>query len=107
MPRIRVLLGVLLACSALAAAVRAPPALASHNQTVFFEGGQVLLEPRHREHALAQLEHLGVHALRVELYWSYVAPDASSRKRPKFEATNPAAYNWSLYDWLLGEGARN
>jgi hypothetical protein len=105
MPRIRVLLGALLACSAFAAASGAPPALASHNQTVFFEGGQVLLEPRHREHALAQLEHLGVHALRVELYWSYVAPDASSRKRPKFEATNPAApgYNWSLYDWLLGK----
>jgi hypothetical protein len=102
MPRPRVLLGVLLACSALAA-VGAPPALASHNQTVFFEGGQVLLEPRHREHALAQMEHLGVHALRVELYWSYVAPDASSRKRPAFEATNPTAYNWTLYDWLLGK----
>ncbi len=104
MPRPRVLLGVLLACcSALAAAVGAAPALASHNQTVFFEGGQVLLEPRHREQAFAQMEHLGVHALRVELYWSHVAPGAGSRRRPNFEATNPAAYNWGPYDWLLAK----
>src|ERR1700689_1403105 len=98
MARPRGLLGALFACATLAASASVPPALASHNQTVFFEAGQVLLEPRHREHALAQMEHLGVHALRVELYWSYVAPDASSRKRPAFEATNPTAYNWTLYD---------
>jgi hypothetical protein len=104
MLRIRVLLGALLACSALAAgAVEATPALASHNQTVFFEGGKVLLEPRLREHAIAQMEHVGVHALRVELYWSHVAPGAASKKRPKFEATNPAAYNWGPYDWLLAK----
>ncbi len=104
MSRPRVLLGALLACSALAGgAVSAAPALASHNQTVFFEGGQVLLEPRHREQAFAQMEHLGVHALRVELYWSHVAPGAGSRRRPSFEATNPAAYNWGSYDWLLAK----
>jgi hypothetical protein len=103
MPRIRVLLGALLASALAAVAVGAPPALASHNQTVFFEGGQVLLEPRSREHALAQLEHLGVRALRVELYWSHVAPGAGSRKRPSFEATNPAAYHWGGYDWLLAK----
>jgi hypothetical protein len=104
MPRPRVLLGVLLACCcALAVAVGAAPALASHNQTVFFEGGQVLLEPRHRERAFAQMEHLGVHALRVELYWSHVAPGAGSRRRPTFEATNPAAYSWGPYDWLLAK----
>jgi hypothetical protein len=103
MPRIRVLLGALLACTALAAAAGVPSALASHNQTVYFEGGKVLLEPRQREHAITQMEHLGVHALRVELYWSHVAPSAGSRKRPKFEATNPAAYNWGPYDWLLAK----
>jgi hypothetical protein len=104
MTRPRVLLGVVLACcSALAAAGGAAPALASHNQTVFFEGGQVLLEPRHREQAFAQMEHLGVHALRVELYWSHVAPGAGSKRRPNFEATNPGAYNWGPYDWLLAK----
>lgn len=103
MPRIRVLLGALLASALTAAAVGATPALASHNQTVFFEGGQVLLEPRHREQALAQLEHLGVHALRVELYWREVAPGPNATKRPSFEATEPAAYRWGPYDWLLAK----
>jgi hypothetical protein len=103
MPRTRVLLGALLASVFAVTAVGAAPALASHNQTVFFEGGEVLLEPHKREHAIAQMEHLGVHALRVELYWSHVAPGATSRKRPSFEATNPAAYNWGPYDWLLAK----
>jgi hypothetical protein len=102
MLRIRVLLGALLACSALAAA-GAAPALAAHNQTVFFEGGQVLLEARSREHAIAQMERLGVHALRVELSWANVAPGAGSRRRPSFDATSPAAYHWGAYDWLLAK----
>ncbi len=93
----------LLLCVGVVFAVSAPAALASRNQTVFFEAGKVLIEPHKREHAFQQMEHLGVHALRVELYWSYVAPASGSNKRPKFEATNPAAYNWSLYDWVLNK----
>jgi hypothetical protein len=90
------------ACAALAvAAAGAAPALASHNQLDFFEAGKVLLEPHKRERAFAQMEHLGVHALRVELYWSWVAPSAGSKTRPRFEATNPTAYDWTLYDWVL------
>jgi hypothetical protein len=95
------LISLLTVCMALA--VSAPSALASRNQTVFFEAGQVLLEPHKREHALAQMEHLGVHALRVELYWREVAPDPNATKKPSFEATNPAAYRWGPYDWLLGK----
>jgi hypothetical protein len=95
------LLVSLLLLAGVAFAVSAPAALASRNQTVFFEAGKVLIEPHKREHAFQQMEHLGVHALRVELYWSYVAPASGSKKRPKFEATSPAAYNWSLYDWVL------
>ena len=45
-----------------------------------------------------------MHALRVELYWSDVAPALEQQQAsPSFEATNPAAYNWSLYDWLLAK----
>jgi hypothetical protein len=104
MLRIRILLGVLLACSALgAAAVGAPPALASHGQAVFFEASQELLSPRTREHAISQLQRLGARALRVELAWYDIAPGAKSAARPSFEATNPAAYNWGTYDWLLAK----
>jgi hypothetical protein len=93
----------LLLLVSVAFAVSAPSALASRNQTVFFEAGKVLIEPHKREHAFQQMEHLGVHALRVELYWSYVAPASGSSKRPKFEATSPTAYNWTLYDWVLNK----
>jgi hypothetical protein len=101
MPRIQTLLAAALSFAALA--VGAAPAAASHGQTVFFEGGALLLEPASREKALAQMEHLGVKALRVELTWADVAPGAQSRRRPSFEATNPAAYDWAAYDWVLGK----
>ncbi len=101
--RAPLILSLLVCCALAGAALGASPALASRNQTVFFEGGKVLLEPHKREHALAQLKHLGVHALRVELAWADVAPAANANKKPSFEATNPTAYNWSLYDWLLGK----
>jgi hypothetical protein len=104
MLRIRVLvLCALLSGATLAvAAVSASQALASANQSVFFEAHE-LLETRTREHAIAQLEHLGVRALRVELYWYDVAPSPNSAKRPSFEATNPGSYNWGAYDWLLAK----
>jgi hypothetical protein len=69
-------------------------------------GSDLLLSPATRPHALAQLQHLGVKALRVELYWSDVAPSPTSATRPKFEATNPASYNWGQYDALLAEAQR-
>jgi hypothetical protein len=83
-----------------------PAALASHNETVFFEGSSDLLSPVTRPHTLEQLQSLGVKALRVELYWEEVAPDAHSATRPNFEATNPASYNWGQYDALLAEAKR-
>ena len=64
------------------------------------------MTPAARAKALAQLQSLGVKALRVELYWADVAPGANSTKQPSFEATNPASYNWSSYDGLLIEAAR-
>ncbi len=104
MLRIRVLLCALLTCLALGGgAMGASQALASANQAVFFEASHQLLGASTREQAIAQLKHLGARALRVELYWYDVAPGASSAKRPSFEASNPAAYNWGAYDWLLAK----
>jgi hypothetical protein len=98
------LCALLAACSALGAgALASSQALASHGQTVFFEGSSVLLKPSTREHAISQLQHLGVKALRVELYWREVAPSPNASKKPNFEASNPASYNWSDYDWLIGK----
>ncbi|HTA15210.1 MAG TPA: hypothetical protein VK781_10190 [Solirubrobacteraceae bacterium] len=84
------------------------PAEASHTQTTFFEAPRDLVEvtPAARSKALAQLQSLGVKALRVELNWHAVAPAASSTRRPVFDATNPASYNWGGYDGLLAEAQR-
>jgi hypothetical protein len=84
-----------------AGAVGTGQALASHSQITYFEGSEQLLNSKTRAHALAQLQVLGVKALRVELYWYDVAPSPKSAARPHFDATNPASYNWSAYDWVL------
>ena len=100
---------ILLACAATVFGALAPAtASASHTQAMYFEAPRDLLEvtPAARTKALAQLQSLGVKALRVELYWANVAPGAHSTKKPTFEATNPAAYDWGAYDVLLFEAAR-
>ena len=52
------------------------------------------------------MEALGVHALRVELYWASVVPSADSATKPDFEAANPASYDFSRYDAVLAEAKR-
>jgi hypothetical protein len=84
-----------------AGAVGTGQALASHSQITYFEASEQLLNSRTRAHAMSQLELLGVKALRVELYWYDVAPSPKSASRPHFDATNPASYNWSAYDWVM------
>jgi Cellulase (glycosyl hydrolase family 5) len=106
MPRIRTLLLTSLACVLLTGALATGTAFASHSQLTYFEASTDLLEPSTRAHTLEQLQALGVHALRVELYWYDVAPSPTSATRPSFDATNPASYNWGQYDAVLGEAQR-
>jgi len=101
----KALLCLLLACLLLALA-GAGLARASHSESVYFEANTQLLNASARPQALAQLQHLGVNALRVELYWADLAPAANSARKPSFDATNPASYNWGQYDALLGEAQR-
>jgi hypothetical protein len=105
--RIRTFLLPMLA-SVVLGAVGASPATASHTQAMFFEAPRDLLDvtPAARAKALAQLQSLGVKALRVELYWHSVAPAPNSTKRPNFDATNPGSYSWGGYDALLAEAQR-
>ena len=85
-------------------AASAAPSDASHSQANFFEGSSIVLGAK-RQSALTQMQALGVTAIRVELYWSHVAPGATSARKPAFDATNPANYHWEPYDWLLREAA--
>jgi len=90
----------------LAGVAGAGQASASQGEVTYFEASDLLLSQATRPHAIAQLQHLGVKALRVELYWIDVAPSPTSATRPKFEATNPASYNWGQYVPLLAEAQR-
>lgn len=101
------LLCVLLGGVALGALAGAPTAaLASHSEAMYFEGSTDLLNPVTRPHALAQLQALGVKALRVELSWYDVAPGQKSATKPSFDATSPASYSWGEYDALIHEAQR-
>ncbi len=109
MLKIRTPLISILACAAAAFGVLSPAtANASHSQALFFEAPRDLLEvtPAARAKALAQLQSLGVKALRIELDWANVAPGAHSSRKPNFQATNPASYAWGYYDVLIAEAAR-
>jgi len=103
MPRTRKILLSLLVAALVVGSAGATQALASRSQVTYFEGAAVLLNPSTRPHALEQLQHLGVKALRVELNWESVAPDPASATAPPFEATNPASYAWGQYAILLAE----
>lgn len=95
-----------IAVSVLAALAGASAASASRGQTVYFEGSTDLLHAATRPHAIAQMQALGVKALRIEMSWYDVAPGQKSTTKPNFEATNPGAYAWGEYDALINEAAR-
>ena len=92
----RILLLAVALCVALASS-----AGASANQSLTFEAPRDLEDPVNREEALVELESLGVRSLRVIVQWSRVAPEATATQKPGFDATNPAAYDWSRYDPVL------
>jgi hypothetical protein len=89
----------------LVAALFAPAgsALASHSQTTSFEAPRDFLDPAMRGAAFDDIGSFGVHSIRLVMYWRDVAPAARSRVKPKFDATDPSAYNWSRYQPALDE----
>lgn len=107
MLRSRIFLCALLACAALSGAtLDAASAAASKGQKMFFEAPRELLDPATRASTVAQLKELGVHAIRVELPWSEVAPGAEKATRPTFKASNPESYAWGAYEEVLSEAHR-
>ena len=86
---------------ALAALLAPAAAHASHSQTLTFEATSDLKNPATRAQAFDDIASLGVHSMRVVLYWHDVAPQPNSRIRPSFDATDPASYDWSTYDPVI------
>src|SRR6202035_3444508 len=106
MSQIRKLLPRAVLCGLAAASLGAAPALASHSQSVYFEGSTTLLSAKTRPKAIAQMQSLGVKALRIELNWYDVAPIPTSATKPAFDMTNPGNYAWGEYDSLMAEAQR-
>jgi hypothetical protein len=87
----------------LAALLLAVPAQAKKGQEVTFEAPRDLFDPGLRETAFTEIDGLGVHALRVVLYWKDVAPERDARVKPKLDMADPASYDWSKYQPVLDE----
>lgn len=86
--------------------VSAAPVGASRGQTLTFEAPSDLLDAHARPAALTKLQSLGVHSLRLVLYWQDVAPQANSATAPKVDLTDPASYSWGEYDPVIAAAAQ-
>jgi hypothetical protein len=99
---------VVVAC-ALAAAVSAgaaASATAAPTQESMFQDDYLLVfkSPASVARTMDTLRYLGVDRVRVTVFWNLIAPNPASRDRPRFDATDPAAYPpgaWRVYDTIV------
>jgi hypothetical protein len=86
-------------------------AVASSTQESGFQDDDLLIynSQAGMETTLDMLQALGVQRVRVSVFWAIVAPNALSKTRPSFDASDPAAYPpgaWSRYDALVAAAAK-
>ena len=98
MRRSRILIA---AACALCVALAPSAAHASSTQSMTFEAPRDLKDPATREQSFNDIASLGVHSMRLVLYWHDVAPDPDSRVKPSFDETSPSSYNWGAYDDVI------
>ena len=71
----------------------------AHMLSIFGGASQLMTDP---VATLARLRAIGVQAIRIDVRWNEIAPDPSSKTRPKgFNAADPASYpaaNWGQFD---------
>src|SRR3954470_19330009 len=97
---------VLSACAVVAVVaavlVGAAPAQAARTQLTMMEDSTQLLTlgDGPRNFALDQFKALGTDVVKVRVEWRDIAPDAASRRKPAFDATDPAAYPAGSWDAL-------
>ena len=99
---------VVAACALTAAlwAAAAAPAGAAPGQESLFQDDSLLIfkPPSSVAKTMDTLRYLGVDRVRVTVFWNLVAPNPASRNRPRFDATDPAAYPpgaWRQYDTIV------
>jgi hypothetical protein len=91
---------IALVCAALALLVPGA-AQASKTQSLTFEAPRDLKDPSTRGQAFSDIASLGVHSMRLVLYWHDVAPQPDSRVKPAFAEADPASYDWRTYDAVV------
>ena len=83
----------------------APAAEARKSQFTIFEANRELRshDAAERARLFDEIESFGVRWIRIVMYWRDVAPEPGDESAPRFDETDPAAYNWSTYDRVVDE----
>jgi hypothetical protein len=85
-----------------ALAVLAAPGEASPRQVTTFEAPNELFDWSRRDSTLDEIRDFGVDRVRQIVYWNSFAPSANSKRKPRFDASDPAAYPAGTWDRLDG-----
>jgi hypothetical protein len=98
---------ILAALAATVLAAAPAPAVASGGQVSIIDDGPHLLASPSA--TLNRFRVLGAQMVRVVVFWSQIAPDWSSTRRPRnFDAADPAAYpasHWAPWDAIVRDAA--
>jgi hypothetical protein len=101
---------VLALLALLAAGLIAPGAApASSKQVMTFEAPGELLDEGEREATLDEIQGFGVERVRVLVYWQDFTARRNSKRRPRFDRADPAAYpagTWDRLDQLIDSTQR-
>jgi hypothetical protein len=83
-------------------AAAAPARASTTERSILMDDEQLIYaSPAHVEASMEQMAKLGIDTVKVSVVWSLVAPDATARRAPHFDATDPNAYPdgaWARYD---------
>jgi hypothetical protein len=83
----------------------APAAEARKSQFTIFEANRELRSHDAAERAALfdEIQGFGVRWIRIVMYWRDVAPAPGEESAPRFDETDPAAYDWTTYERIVAE----
>jgi hypothetical protein len=73
-------------------------------EAMFTPANELMISPEQTKQTLDELKKLGIDTIHVYMHWADLAPDPTSRTKPSFDATDPAAYpaaSWAPYDTIV------
>jgi hypothetical protein len=76
--------------------------------SIFEAEAQLRGTPAQTKQNIDVLRRLGADVIRLYMPWNQLAPNPDSRKRPNFNAADPASYSpaiWAIYDTIIRDAA--